>query len=280
MRRCRLFRPSPAMVVATGALFVAIGGTSLAAVSSSTVPDAQGVFHACVNRANSAIRVVTSASDCRKPHGHGKHKTLGEFAVAWSQTGPPGSAGTNGTNATVNGVAAGGDLTGTYPSPTIAAAAVTPGKIGSIPAAIATNTGDVSIPGDASHNILSFDTNQVNIDGVHSTATNSSRLTAPIDGLYEVHGQAKWGTGVSGGFRELEIYEGAFAAREAVSEIPDTGGLGVVEDVSAFVHLHAGDYVILSARQTSGSAISITGTTAEGAPDTPEFDMHWVEPSS
>lgn len=157
---------------------------------------------------------------------------------------------------------------------------VTPGKIGSIPAAVVTNTGDVSIPGDGSHNILSFDTNQVNIDGVHSTTTNSSRLTAPIDGLYEVHGQAKWGIGVSGGFRELEIYLGAFAAREGVSEIPDTAGIGVVQDVSAFVHLHAGDYVILAARQTSGSAISITGTTSEGAPDTPEFDMHWVEPSS
>jgi hypothetical protein len=259
------------------ALSLAVGGRSVAAIASTTVPDAGGVFHGCVNRANSAIRIVESASQCRKPHGHGKHKSLGEFAVAWSQTGPAGPAG---TNATINGVAAGGDLTGTYPAPTIASAAVTPGKIGSIPAAVVTNTGDVSIPGDASHNILSFDTNQVNIDGVHSTTTNSSRLTAPIDGLYEVHGEVKWGVGVSGGFREIEIYLGNFTAREALSEIPDTTGLGVAQDVSALVHLHAGDFVILSARQTSGSAISIAGTTSEGAPDTPEFAMRWVEPSS
>jgi hypothetical protein len=265
------------MVVAVGAFFVAVGGTSFAAVSSSTAPDTKGVFHACVNGANGAIRIVTSTSPCRKPHGHGKHKTLGEFAVAWSQTGPAGPAG---TNATVNGVAAGGGLTGTYPSPTIAAAVVTPGNIGSIPAAVVTNTGDVSIPGDASHNVLSFDTNQINIGGVHSTTINSSRLTAPIDGLYEVHAQVKWGVGVSGGFRELEIYLGSFSAREAVNEIPDTTGLGVAQEVSALVHLHAGDYVTLSARQTSGSAVSISGTTSEGAPDTPEFDMRWVEPSS
>ena len=277
MGRSRLFPPSPAMVVAVGALFVAVGGTSFAAVSGSTVPDAKGVFHACVNRASSAIRIVTSTTPCRKPHGHGKHKTLGEFAVAWSQTGPTGPAG---TNATINGVAAGGDLTGTYPSPTIAAAAVTPGKIGSIPAAVVTNTGDVSIPGDASHNILSFDTNQVNIDGVHSTTINSSRLTAPIDGLYAVHAEVKWGVGVMAGFREIEIYLGTFAARLAVNEIPDETGLGVAQEASALVHLHAGDYVTLSARQTSGSAISISGTTSEGAPDTPEFDMRWVEPSS
>jgi hypothetical protein len=87
-------------------------------------------------------------------------------------------------------------------------------------------------------------------------------------------------TGVSGGFRELEIYLGTFAAREGVNEIPDTTGLGVAQGVSALVHLHAGEYVTLSARQSSGSAISIRGTRSEGSPDTPEFDMRWVGPSS
>jgi hypothetical protein len=33
---------------------------------------------------------------------HGKHKTPGELAVAWSQTGPAGKNGTNGTNG-ING---------------------------------------------------------------------------------------------------------------------------------------------------------------------------------
>lgn len=43
--------------------------------------------------------------------------------------GATGAAGQNGSNASVNGVAAGGDLTGTYPSPAIADGAVTSAKI-------------------------------------------------------------------------------------------------------------------------------------------------------
>jgi hypothetical protein len=88
------------MVVAMVALFAALGGTSYAVISSSTVPDSLGVFHACVNRSSGGTRIVTKPSACQKAVAHGKHKTLGELAVAWSQTGPAGKSGSNGTNGT------------------------------------------------------------------------------------------------------------------------------------------------------------------------------------
>jgi hypothetical protein len=96
MKRLGRLCPSPAMAVAMVALFAALGGTSYAVISSSTVPDSLGVFHACVNRSSGAIRIVTKPSACQKAVKHGKHKTLGELAVAWSQTGPAGNPGVQG----------------------------------------------------------------------------------------------------------------------------------------------------------------------------------------
>jgi hypothetical protein len=86
------------MAVAMVAVFVALGGTSYAVISSSTVPDSLGVFHACVSRSSGGIRIVTKPSACQKAVAHGKHKTRGELAVSWSQTGPAGKNGANGTN--------------------------------------------------------------------------------------------------------------------------------------------------------------------------------------
>jgi hypothetical protein len=188
------------------------------------------------------------------------------------------------------GVVGGGGLTlgsaglaiaaGGVTSDKLAARAVTPAMIGSVPAAVVTNTGDISVAGGGTHNLISFDTDQVNIDGMHSTTSNPSRLTAPIDGLYEIHGEANWfPCSNTGTFEEIEIYVNG-TTRVGVTEIPNSTAACVVEGVNALVRLHAGDYVQLFARQSSGSAETIRGTNSEGAPDTPEFDMHWVGPSS
>ncbi|HLJ04002.1 MAG TPA: hypothetical protein VKT31_11220 [Solirubrobacteraceae bacterium] len=279
MRGIRAITPSPAMVVATAALFVSLGGTSYAVISGGKVPDRHGVFHACVNRASGAIRIVTRASQCRKPRGHGRHRTLGELAVAWSQTGPRGLTGAAGSNATINGVPAGGALTGTYPSPAIAPGAVTPAAIGTIPAAVVTNVADEQPIPDSltAHTILTFDTDQFNADGVHSTTVNNARLTAPISGLYAVHGEAVWASN-GPGLQELEIYVNNFSKRVGVTALQNS--TGAAEGVSALVHLNAGDYVILTVRwfKNGSTPTSIRGTASETTPDSPEFDIRWIEP--
>src|SRR6476620_358911 len=85
-----------ANVVATGALFVALGG---GAYALSGVPDRTGVYHGCV-ATSGALRVVTKASSCRKTktvrRGGRSVSIPGESGVAWNQQGRPGANGVKG----------------------------------------------------------------------------------------------------------------------------------------------------------------------------------------
>lgn len=83
-----------ANVMATGAIFIALGGGAYAVTSG--IPDHHGVFHGCVNKRTGALRLVSSASSCRK----GSRKRPAEFAVSWNQQGQPGTPGSPGAPGT------------------------------------------------------------------------------------------------------------------------------------------------------------------------------------
>jgi hypothetical protein len=102
------------MAVALLALVLAAGGFAVAAI-----PGKDGSITACFSKRSGALRVIAASKQCRP----------GEKRIAWRQQGPPGPRGATGpagSDATIEGVAAGGGLTGAYPDPSIA-----PGAIGS-----------------------------------------------------------------------------------------------------------------------------------------------------
>ena len=88
-----------ANVVATGALFVALGGGAYALTG---IPDRGGVFHGCVDPKTGALRVVKTASACRKTtivrRGRRRVHVRGESAIAWNQQGRPGFNGRDGSS--------------------------------------------------------------------------------------------------------------------------------------------------------------------------------------
>ena len=74
------FRPSPALIVATVALVVALGG-----VAYATIPDSGGIIHGCYLNSNGALRLIDT--------GAGQRCSANEKTVQWNQTGPAGPPG-------------------------------------------------------------------------------------------------------------------------------------------------------------------------------------------
>ena len=129
--RIRRHRPSPALVVSIIALFVALGGTSYAAlrIPKNSVGSPQ-VINGSLQKADLSAKAAAALKGRTGAQGpHGSPGTNGAVGAA-GPTGATGPAGQNGTNATVNGVAAAGDLAGTYPNPTLKDGAVTTAKFG------------------------------------------------------------------------------------------------------------------------------------------------------
>jgi hypothetical protein len=114
-------RPSPATAISLVALFVALGGTSYAAIN---------LPRNSVGAAELKRNAVTSS---KVKNGTLLKKDFKKGQLTAGPTGPKGDRGDVGPAGPATG-AAGGDLSGSYPNPTIAAGAVTSAKLAPIEA--------------------------------------------------------------------------------------------------------------------------------------------------
>jgi hypothetical protein len=141
-----------------------------------------------------------------------------------------------------------------------------------IPAARVTRTSAQSIP-DSLNTSLAFDQERYDAAGVHDNATNNSRLTAPVTGIYAVTAQFTWGGSAGAGSRFAGVMKNGSTLIARSQELAGDDD----ENITTQVLLAAGDYVEVQVLQTSGGNLPVA---ANGFAQqiTPEFSMTWLAP--
>lgn len=178
--------------------------------------------------------------------------------------------------ATINGIHAGGALTGTYPSPKLAAGSVGPAAIAGIPggrtdsssSSLPANTDTLPCfpkpgPSDLRFESGGMSTHVTSFDGSSCPSGQVNEFVVPRTGAYLVTASVMMhdAGGVTAN-RYLYIRDG-FVGSDGGTELDTTSGSdgNTTLSTSAVLHLPASDGVFLDVRSSSAETITAMGNT-------------------
>ena len=133
------------------------------------------------------------------------------------------------------------------------------------------NTAAITLGTSGVATLLTFNAERYDTDGLHSTSTNTSRLTVPAGwaGIWDIFATIEI-SGSATGLRQIYFRVNGATAVAAVTTNAVTG-VGTQLSLSTHYKLAVGDYVEVMARQDSGGSL----TVSVGANYSPEFGMTW-----
>ena len=146
--------------------------------------------------------------------------------------------------------------------------AVTPAKLAQTAAAGVNNSTNIAIPSGVSQ-ALTFNNERFDVGDVHEPG--SSRLRAPIAGVYVVAGNANFSGVTSIGQRRVQIRRNGEVIVASV-QVEATSVNQIQLGISKVIQLAAGDYLELLAFQNSGGDLAVL---QEGQ-FSPEFNIAWI----
>lgn len=139
-----------------------------------------------------------------------------------------------------------------------------------MPAARVYNSAAISLA-NYTATALTFNSERYDNDSIHSTSSNTGRLTATTAGVYQITGHVGF-AGSGTGRRQIYIRLNGSTLIGVQDGVPYTSGSDCYLTVTAEYKLAATDYVELVAFQNSGGSIN----AVSGGSYTPEFAMHKV----
>src|SRR3990167_4776562 len=119
--------------------------------------------------------------------------------------------------------------------------------------------------------VITLDSERWDTDTIHSTASNTSRLTATTAGKYQITGHVEFASGPTTGVRRLEILLNG-ATVIASQDCPfntATPSDAVRCSITTHYNLSATDYVELRANQTASATLNVNASGNYS----PEFEM-------
>jgi hypothetical protein len=134
------------------------------------------------------------------------------------------------------------------------------------------NSTNFSVPNN-SQTAVTFDTNRYDPYGMHSTSSNTSRITIPTGwaGTYVISGTAAYAAVNTTGERDLNIGLNGGNSIASVTTFPSaTIATGIT--ITTIYRLAVGDYVELRAYQNSGGALNLTASPNYS----PEFSIGFL----
>ena len=130
------------------------------------------------------------------------------------------------------------------------------------------NDANIAVPTTAVAD-LTFNSEYWDNATIHSTVTNTGRLTAPIDGVYLVSLTIHWATGSNNRYIGINLNASDLLA---IQEQKGLSSASIIMNCSAEVFLEAGQFAGAEVQHTHGSDLNILAV----GDYSPAFGMTWI----